>query len=415
MKYGLIGEKLGHSFSKEIHEELASYTYELLPMDKEALRIFMDKKSFNAINVTIPYKQTVLSYLDEIDSRAKKIGAVNTIVNNNGVLCGYNTDYSGFAYMLEKNKIDPKGKKVLILGKGGASKACIAVLEDLYAKEILSVYYAPYEKTITYEMCYTDHRDADIIINTTPVGMYPNSNTCPINLSLFTNLEAVVDVIYNPLQTKLLVDAMTRGIKAVGGLEMLVAQAKFGVEIFTKTTLDNTRIHEVTVKIRQKQSNIVLIGMSGCGKTFLGKEVARSMGREFIDTDDEVVNQIGMSIAEFFECHGEFAFREIEKNIICRLAQRNSLVISTGGGIVKDEENIALLKENGVIIWLTRDTELLEVGKSRPLASTTTDAIKLYQERLPLYKNAAQTTVANNQSITLSASKIQDAFNDFLK
>ena len=225
MRYGLIGEKLGHSFSKIIHEQLADYTYDLIPLTRDELDAFLREKQFAALNVTIPYKETVISYLDEVDSRAQRIGAVNTVVNRNGRLCGYNTDFYGFRYLLQKNGIDVAGKKALVLGKGGASKAVIAVLEELGASEIITVYYKEYPETVTYAECYKNHADAKIIVNTTPVGMYPKSDDCPIDLDRFTALEGVADVVYNPLRTQLVLEAEKRGIRAAGGLEMLVAQA----------------------------------------------------------------------------------------------------------------------------------------------------------------------------------------------
>ena len=263
MRYGLIGEKLGHSFSKIIHEQLADYTYDLIPLTRDELDAFLREKQFSALNVTIPYKETVIPYLDEVDNRAQKIGAVNTVVNRNGRLCGYNTDFYGFRYLLQKNGIDVAGKKALVLGKGGASKAVIAVLEELGASEIITVYYKEYPETVTYAECYKNHADAKIIVNTTPVGMYPNSDDCPIDLDRFTALEGVADVVYNPLRTQLVLEAEKRGIRAAGGLEMLVAQAKYAVEIFLDTHLEDARIAEINTPLLKERSNLVLVGMSG--------------------------------------------------------------------------------------------------------------------------------------------------------
>ena len=265
MRYGLIGEKLGHSFSKIIHEQLADYTYDLIPLTRDELDAFLREKQFSALNVTIPYKETVIPYLDEVDSRAQKIGAVNTVVNRNGRLCGYNTDFYGFRYLLQKNGIDVAGKKALVLGKGGASKAVIAVLEELGASEIITVYYKEYPETVTYAECYKNHADAKIIVNTTPVGMYPNSDDCPIDLDRFTALEGVADVVYNPLRTQLVLEAEKRGIRAAGGLEMLVAQAKYAVEIFLDTHLEDARIAEINTPLLKERSNGVVVGLSGVG------------------------------------------------------------------------------------------------------------------------------------------------------
>ena len=396
MRYGLIGEKLGHSFSKIIHEQLADYTYDLIPLTREELNIFMTEKQFSALNVTIPYKETVIPYLDEMDAHARKIGAVNTIVNRNGKLTGYNTDFYGFRYMLLHNGIDVKNKKTLVLGKGGASKAVIAVLEELGAKEILTVYYKENPETITYEDCYQNHSDAEIIVNTTPVGMFPKADDCPIDLDRFPNLSGVADVVYNPMRTQLIIEAEKRNIPAAGGLEMLVAQAKYAVEIFLDTKIDDSRIDEINAGLIKERSNLVLIGMSGGGKTSLGRKAAEKLGKTFVDTDEEILKRIGMPIADFFAKEGEPAFRKIETEVLHELSSQNNLVISTGGGIVKNPLNVDYLKRNGRIIWLNRNAELLQSGNGRPLAPDKVATLKLYEERLPLYTAAAEAIAENN-------------------
>ena len=368
MRYGLIGEKLGHSFSKIIHEQLADYTYDLIPLTRDELDAFLREKQFSALNVTIPYKETVIPYLDEVDNRAQKIGAVNTVVNRNGRLCGYNTDFYGFRYLLQKNGIDVADKKALVLGKGGASKAVIAVLEELGASEIITVYYKEYPETVTYAECYKNHADAKIIVNTTPVGMYPNSDDCPIDLDRFTALEGVADVVSNPLRTQLVLEAEKRGIRAAGGLEMLVAQAKYAVEIFLDTHLEDARIAEINMPLLKERSNLVLVGMSGGGKSTIGKRAAEKLGKGFVDTDELIIERIKMPIAEFFAKEGEPAFREIETKVIHEVSSRNNLVIATGGGIIKNPLNVEYLKRNGRLIWLKRDADLLQTGNGRPLA-----------------------------------------------
>ena len=415
MRYGLIGEKLGHSFSKIIHEQLADYTYDLIPLTREELDKFMTEKQFSALNVTIPYKETVIPYLDEIDAHAQKIGAVNTVVNRNGKLTGYNTDFYGFRYMLLNNGIDVKNKKALVLGKGGASKAVLAVLEELGAKEILTVYYKENPKTITYEECYANHSDAEIIVNTTPVGMYPKADDCPIDLSRFPDLSGVADVVYNPLRTQLIVEAEKRGINAAGGLEMLVAQAKYAVEIFLDTKIDDSRIDEINADLVKERSNLVLIGMSGGGKTILGRKAAEILGKIFVDTDEEIVKRIGMPIAEFFTKEGEPAFRKIETEVLHELSSRNNLVISTGGGIVKNPLNVEVLKQNGRILWLKRDAELLQSGNGRPLAPNKAATLKLYEERLPLYTAAAEAIAENNGTAEEGLEAILKAYEKTLK
>jgi len=415
MRYGLIGEKLGHSFSKIIHEQLADYTYDLIPLTKEELDIFMTEKQFSALNVTIPYKETVIPYLDEVNAHAMKIGAVNTIVNRDGKLTGYNTDFYGFRYMLQHNGIDVQNKKALVLGKGGASKAVIAVLEELGVKEILTVYYKENPETITYEECYQNHTDAEIIVNTTPVGMYPKADDCPIDLGRFPHLSGVADVVYNPLRTQLIIEAEKRGINAAGGLEMLVAQAKYAAEIFLNTKIEDNRIDEIHAALVKERSNLVLIGMSGGGKTSLGRKAAKKLGKAFVDTDEEIVKRIGMPIADFFAQEGEAAFREIETEVLHEFSAQNNMVISTGGGIVKNPLNVEYLKRNGHIIWLKRDAELLQSGNGRPLAPDKAATLKLYEERLPLYTAAAEAIAENNGTAEEGLEAILKAYEKTLK
>ena len=410
MRYGLIGEKLGHSFSKIIHEKLADYTYDLIPLSLEELDVFMREKEFSAINVTIPYKETVIPYLDEVDPKAAKMGAVNTVVQRNGKLFGYNTDYFGFRYMLEHNHIQIAGKKVLVLGRGGASKAVIAVLEDMGAAEIHTIYYKIAEDSISYETCYALHTDAQVIVNTTPVGMYPNSGHTPIDLTPFTNLEAVADVVYNPLRTRLVLDAEEKGCQAIGGLEMLVGQAKYAVEIFLDQSLPEDSIDVVYKDLMAERRNLVLIGMSGCGKSTLGKLAAEKLGKTFVDTDAEIIKRIGMSIADYFAAYGEDSFRKVESEVVQEISTQNNLVISTGGGVIKNPENIRWLKGNGTIIWIQRDPELLESGNGRPLVPDQEAVRRLYKERLPLYTAAAETIIENDGSEEDALQKILAAF-----
>ena len=410
MRYGLIGEKLGHSFSKIIHEKLADYTYDLIPLSLEELDVFMREKEFSAINVTIPYKETVIPYLDEVDPKAAKMGAVNTVVQRNGKLFGYNTDYFGFRYMLEHNHIQIAGKKVLVLGRGGASKAVIAVLEDMGAAEIHTIYYKIAEDSISYETCYALHTDTQVIVNTTPVGMYPNSGHTPIDLTPFTKLEAVADVVYNPLRTRLVLDAEEKGCQAIGGLEMLVGQAKYAVEIFMDQSLPEDSIDVVYKDLMAERRNLVLIGMSGCGKSTLGKLAAEKLGKTFVDTDAEIIKRIGMSIADYFAAYGEDSFRKVESEVVQEISTQNNLVISTGGVVIKNPENIRWLKGNGTVIWIQRDPELLESGNGRPLVPDQEAVRRLYKERLPLYTAAAETIIENDGNEEEALQKILTAF-----
>lgn len=415
MQYGLIGEKLGHSFSKIIHEKLADYTYDLYPLPKQELASFLEKKEFCAINVTIPYKIAVMPYLYEIDQRAQAVGSVNTIVNRNGNLYGYNTDFGGFLYLLKHNNIDVKNKKVLVLGKGGASKAIIAVLHYLQAKQIITVYYKQSNDAITYEQCQKLHNDADVIINTTPVGMYPNLDGCPIDLEHYTNCNAVVDIIYNPIKTKLILEAQKRNMIAVGGLEMLIAQAKYAVEIFLNTSIPEHRIDDIYKELLFEKKNVVLIGMPSCGKTTIGIELAKLLQKDFVDIDAEIVSKIGMPISDYFEKYGECAFRDMEQEVIKEYSVKNNFVISTGGGCIKRKQNMMYLYMNGAILFIQRDLSKLVVGEGRPLSSSIEALEKMYQERLPLYTLYAQKFIENNTTTEYAVNQSKTAFLDVLQ
>ncbi len=415
MQYGLIGEKLGHSFSKIIHEKLADYTYDLYPLPKQELASFLEKKEFRAINVTIPYKIDVMPYLYEIDQRAQAVGSVNTIVNRNGNLYGYNTDFGGFLYLLKHNNIDVKNKKVLVLGKGGASKAIIAVLHYLQAKQIITVYYKQSNDAITYEQCQKLHNDADVIINTTPVGMYPNLDGCPIDLEHYTNCNAVVDIIYNPIKTKLLLEAQKHNMIAVGGLEMLIAQAKYAVEIFLNTSIPEYKIDDIYKEMLFEKKNVVLIGMPSSGKTTIGAELAKLLHKDFVDIDAQIVSKIGMPISNYFEQYGENAFREIETEVTKEFAGKNNIVISTGGGCIKKPENMLYLSMNGVILLVERDLSKLIVGEGRPLSSSINAIEKMYQERFPLYMRYSQKSIQNNTTTEYAVKQAQIAYMELLQ
>lgn len=398
MKYGLLGETLGHSYSKEIHEQLADYTYDLIPVANADFPAFMERRDFQAINVTIPYKEKVIPYLTDMDERAKSIQAVNTIVNRNGKLYGYNTDFDGFLYTLKRHQIDVAQKKVVVLGYGGASKAVLAVLNDLKAGSIVIVNRTPYDETISYEECYRTCTDAEIIINTTSVGMYPKMNASPLHLAAFQKCEAVIDVIYNPLKTKLLIEAEQFKMKAVNGLEMLVAQAKYAVEHFQNIKIDDSRIDEIYRSIHQRICNLVLIGMPSVGKTTVGKQLSDALHRPFIDLDQKLVEAVGMSIPDYFQAYGERAFRDHESEVCQQYGCQNNQIIATGGGVVLRPENIQALQANGLLIWLRRPLSKLISDETRPLSSSPQAIEKLYRERLPLYEKAADFIVDNDRS-----------------
>ena len=404
MKYGLIGEKLGHSFSKTVHSKIADYEYCLFEIAKADLNAFMQKRDFCGINVTIPYKQAVIPYLDYISDEAKSIGAVNTVVNKNGKLYGYNTDFFGLKLLIEKNNIEITNKTVLILGSGGTSKTAKAVCESLSAKDVFTVSRSGGEELITYEEAYT--KNAQIIINTTPLGMYPNIDAKPIKLEGFNGLEAVVDVIYNPLKTRLVIDAENRGIRAVGGLYMLYAQAVSAAEIFCDNEIKTNAFNEI---LKEKQ-NIVLIGMPSCGKTTSGKLLAQELGKEFIDTDLEIVKKAGMQIPEIFEKFGEEYFRNLESEVIKELSVKQSLVIATGGGAVLRPENVDALRQNGKIIFIDRPLDMLITTDDRPLSSSRELLEERYYERYATYCFSCDVRINADGDINTNLERIKEGF-----
>ena len=390
--YGCIGKKLTHSFSKEIHAKLADYAYELIELTEEALAPFLEKKEFAAINVTIPYKQAVIPFLDSISTVAERIGAVNTIVNKDGKLCGYNTDYYGMKALIERVGIDLTGKKVLVLGTGGTSKTARVVAADLGASRILTVSRRKTDEFITYEEAIRAHADADVMINTTPSGMYPDCESQPIDLTSFTQLSGVIDVVYNPLCTNLVREARKKGINAEGGLYMLVMQAVVAVERFLDTTIDRAIADQVFASVYATKENIVLTGMPGSGKSTVGK-LLDIEGFAFIDTDAEIEARCGCSIKKLIEEKGEAYFRDLEAEVIREVSSKNCRIISTGGGAVLREGNIRCLKRNGKIFFLNADASRLQATESRPLSDTREKLEKLYSERMSIYRETADVTV----------------------
>lgn len=412
MEYGCIGEKLTHSFSKEIHNLLFDYDYEIREIPKGELQAFMTKRDFKAINVTIPYKRDVIPFLDEISDTAKQIGAVNTIVNRGGRLYGYNTDFSGLIALIKLNGITLEGKKVLILGSGGTSKTAVAVAEYLGALSVKRVSRTAKEDCITYEEAYKNFAVAEVVINTTPCGMYPNIIGEPINLDGFPKTEAVVDAIYNPLCSNLVVKAKKKGIKATGGLYMLVSQAAFAAELFIDTKVSEDKVYDVYKKIEQSKRNIVLTGMPSSGKSTVGKQLANELGMQFIDTDKEIEKSEGKTIPEIFTEVGESGFRDIEARIITTVSAKQNCVISTGGGAILREQNITALKGNGTIFFIDRPLEKLVTTDDRPLSSNRDDLVKRYNERYDIYCNTADEQILNDGEIDAVTKAIKE---DFLK
>ena len=421
MKYGLIGEHLGHSFSKQIQTRIAEienvkdYDYQLVELDKEEFKEFMEKKDFKGINVTIPYKKDVIPYLDEMDESAKAIGAVNTIINVDGKLKGYNTDFGGFLYMVKAHNVHMEGKKVLIIGNGGACAAVKAVCKHENAKDIVIVSRSANRGAIGYDEMYTSHLDADIVVNTSPVGMFPNIANAPIDVSWFHKLECVLDVVYNPILTRLCFEAQEADIKRVIGLEMLVAQAKYTFEIFENMSFDDSIIDEIKKEMLKDRCNIVLIGMPSAGKTTIGKMLEEKLGKEFFDLDDMIIAKAGKSIPEIFQESGEAGFRAIETEVAIEASKMNNKIIATGGGVVKHKVNMDFLRLNGITIFIDRDIDkLMSSDPNRPLSSSKQALQQMYKERYPLYQKYAAYIAVNNANIEETVDDIVNAYHSIL-
>lgn len=404
-KYGCIGKKLTHSFSKDIHSRLADYEYELIELGEEEIEPFFEKKDFEAVNVTIPYKETVIPYLDSVSDIARRIGAVNTVVNRGGKLFGYNTDYYGMKALIGRVGLDLRGKKVLVLGTGGTSKTARVVASDMGASEILTVSRRKADEHITYDEATSLHSDAHIIINTTPSGMYPAVQAVPIDITPFTSLEGVIDAVYNPLSTNLVLDAKARGIKAEGGLFMLVMQAVAAVEKFLDTELEKDIAERVFASVLGSKENIVLTGMPGSGKSTVGK-LLNVDGYEFIDTDAEIEKRCDCSIKELIEREGEKYFRDLESEVIRDASAEGCRIISTGGGAVLREENVRALKRNGRIFFIDADLARLSATESRPLSDTPDKLARLYSERIEIYKATADVVVPDMETAAAEAEYI---------
>lgn len=400
MLCGLLGKKLGHSYSPQIHSYLGNYSYVLFEKMQGELESFLKNGDFHGLNVTIPYKKEVLPFLDSLSDCAAALGAVNTIVRQpDGKLVGHNTDYYGFSSMLKKSSICVSGKKVLVLGSGGASATVVAVLQ----KESADVIVISRSGKNNYENLHL-HSDAAVIVNTTPVGMYPNVGVSPVDLNAFPHLEGVLDVVYNPARTQLLMDAEEKGIITENGLWMLVAQAKESAEWFTGKEILNERISEIHQILRKQMENIILVGMPGCGKSTIGRMLAEQLHMKFIDADTAIEASTGMSIPQIFAEDGEIGFRATEALVLAELGKASGQVIATGGGCVTQQKNYRSLHQNGRIYWLMRDVCHLPT-EGRPL-SQQNKLEDMLHIRKPMYESFADVQVDNNGSIEDTVERI---------
>ena len=399
MKYCLIGEKLGHSYSKVIHN-LQGLDYSLVEVEKGKLCEFI-KEDYDGFNVTIPYKKDIIPLLDEIEESARQIGAVNTVLVKNGKRYGYNTDVFGMEFALSRANINLHGKSVMILGTGGTSLTATAVCKRAGAKEVL---YVSRSGEINYENCY--ERDVDVIINTTPVGMYPNVDASPVELSKFSKIEGVFDCIYNPLRTNLIIEAERLGIKCSGGLPMLIGQGLKAEEIWLEKSIDISVYESVLNTILNEKRNIVLIGMPSCGKTTVAKLLAEKTGKNVVDTDELILRNEGKSPAELIETFGEKHFRDCETVAVKEASENVGVIIATGGGAILREENVVALKRNGTLIYLERAIEKL-IDDDRPLSKNGAIS-RLFEIRKPIYEGVCDKKVSNDGQIDRTVEEILD-------
>ena len=406
MKFGLIGEKLSHSYSALVHREFG-YEYRLKELKLNELKSFVRSGEFDAFNVTIPYKKEILAYLDRLDPLAESLQSVNTVVSENGLLKGYNTDYRGMEYTLKRANISLRGKKVMVLGSGGTSSMVCALAKDSGARDIKVV-----SRTgrVDYTNYHILHKDAEIIINTTPVGMFPDNGKSIIDLTLLPAIEGVVEVIYNPLRTALAMQAEHRGIRTAKGLRLLVAQAKYARDLFFNEWINDDIIENVFLKLKKNISNLVLIGMPSSGKSTKGRLLASRTNRKFVDTDRLITEHMGKSIEEIFYTEGEEYFRTLESKIIADLGQATGQVIATGGGAVLKAENRDALRQNGLIIYVKRKLENLE-SRGRPLSKDITALKKMYEVRKPIYESFANITVSE-ENIEECVNQIEEKINE---
>lgn len=403
-KFGLLGRKLGHSWSPQIHSLLADYEYKLYEVEPEGLADFFAKTELAGMNVTIPYKRDAMAYCTQLSDTARRMGCVNTLVRIPGGWRGDNTDYAGFRYLVESSGIDPTGRKSLVFGSGGASLAVRAALTDLGANPVIIISRNGQDNYVNLHR----HYDATLLVNATPLGMVPGTGASPVSLADFPRCEGVLDVVYNPQRTAFLLDAERRGIPCAGGLRMLVAQARRSAEQFAGRDIPDTVVEDITSTLSRQMSNLILVGMPGCGKSAVGRALARAMGRPFLDADAEIERTAGMTIPAIFQAEGEIGFRRWETDVLARLGQASGTVIATGGGCVTRPENYPLLHQNGTIVWLRRALSKLPL-RGRPL-SQRIPLETLYAQRKDLYAAFADLTVDNDGPLETTVAAILEAF-----
>ena len=414
MEYGLIGAKLGHSYSPVIHEMLGTVPYELMALPEEAqVKALLERREFKGINVTIPYKQTVIPFCDVLDPMAKAIGAVNTVVNRGGTLYGFNTDFAGFEYLLEAHGVHLDHKTVMILGTGGTCRTVAAVAKKQQAKNILIVSRGGGAGTLTYEEA-ARRSDVQVVVNTTPAGMYPDLGSCLLELDGLTGCEAVFDVVYNPFCTELMQRAKERGIPAFCGFEMLVAQAVYAGERFRNTEFEPDTIRRVHRELKSRIANVSLIGMPSSGKSSIGKKMAKKLNKRYVDLDVQIERRTGRSIPEIFAQDGEAEFRRLEAQVVAEFSAQNGQVLACGGGVIKTPGNARMLHRNGPVLMIDRPLEKLQVGGRRPLSASPEALRKMEAERRPLYLAAADAVVRNPGRFDAAVEAAMEAFYEII-
>lgn len=409
MEYGLIGAKLGHSYSPEIHAQLGDYDYRLRECTEDEFIDLMKSRNFKGLNVTIPYKKVAYAHCDALSDVAREVGCVNTlVVRPDGTLYGHNTDIGGFIAMAKRAGVEIAGRKCAVLGSGGASLTAQTACCRLGAREVVVV---SRSGPVDYDALYREHADAEVLINTTPVGMYPGNGKSAADISRLPKLTGVLDVVYNPDKTALILDAEARDLPCAGGLYMLVGQAREAAELFTGKDIPESETDRIYQKLRAEALNLILIGMPGSGKTTIGQRLAKELGRDYVDCDAEIVRRAGMSIPEIFAGQGEAAFRNLEAEVIADVCKEKGRVIATGGGAVLREENVRAMRQNGVVLMLERNIDALPMD-GRPLSSGRQALYAMWEARAPRYRAAADHIIDNNNTIESATAMAKTAFRE---